>query len=203
MMVADATMPAPNDINDLEDLLARIEESVSDQERVTLDQMISAIGRRSFGPLLLLAGLISISPIDVIPGIPTMVAVLVLTVTLQIVFRRQHIWLPGWLLRRSVSRKRLCKALRWLQRPARVVDRFIRPRLTRLTNDTSTYLIAIASAVIACVMPVMEVVPFSANIAGAALAAFGLALIAHDGVLALIALVFTAGAAALIVSALL
>jgi hypothetical protein len=41
-------------------------------------------------------------------------------------------------------------------------------------------------------MPAMELVPFSANGAGAALTAFGLSLIAHDGLLALLAFVFTA-----------
>ena len=41
-------------------------------------------------------------------------------------------------------------------------------------------------------MPVMEVIPFSANAAGAALTAFGLSLIARDGLLALIAFTFTA-----------
>ena len=45
--------------------------------------------------------------------------------------------------------------------------------------------------IIAISMPAMEVVPFVANAAGAALTAFGLSLIAHDGLLALIAFVFT------------
>lgn len=40
-------------------------------------------------------------------------------------------------------------------------------------------------------MPVMEAIPFSAGGAGAALTAFGLALIAHDGLTALFALIFT------------
>ena len=40
-------------------------------------------------------------------------------------------------------------------------------------------------------MPVMEVIPFSASGAGAALTAFGLALIARDGLMALLALIFT------------
>jgi hypothetical protein len=39
----------------------------------------------------------------------------------------------------------------------------------------------------------MELVPFSANLAGIVLTAFGLALIASDGLLALIAIVLTAG----------
>jgi hypothetical protein len=50
-----------------------------------------------------------------------------------------------------------------------------------LTRDAGTYVIAIACLAIAAAMPPMEVVPFSANGAGAALTAFGLALIAHDG----------------------
>jgi hypothetical protein len=45
----------------------------------------------------------------------------------------------------------------------------------------------------------MEFIPFSANGAGLILTAFGLALIANDGVWALVALVFTAGAFSFIV----
>ncbi|MGQ0751395.1 MAG: exopolysaccharide biosynthesis protein, partial [Betaproteobacteria bacterium] len=55
-----------------------------------------------------------------------------------------------------------------------------------------TYVIAGVCVVIAGAMPVMEVVPFVANGAGAALTAFGLALVAHDGLLAILAFGFTA-----------
>jgi hypothetical protein len=41
--------------------------------------------------------------------------------------------------------------------------------------------------VIATVMPATEVVPFSASIAGLALVAFGLAMVARDGVIAVFA----------------
>ncbi len=41
-------------------------------------------------------------------------------------------------------------------------------------------------------MPVMEFIPFSANIAGIALTALGLSVITRDGLLALIAFGFTA-----------
>ena len=49
-------------------------------------------------------------------------------------------------------------------------------------------------------MPVMEVVPFSANLAGIALTAFGLAVIAHDGLLALVAFAATAAGVVVIAS---
>jgi hypothetical protein len=191
-------MPQQQAITDLEQLLDRIDDSVQGDERVSLEAMVSSVGRRSFGPLLLLAGLVTLSPIGDIPGVPTMVALLVLSLSLQLVFRRKHIWLPGWLLRRSISRTRLCKALKWLRRPARFIDRFLRPRITFLTHDTGAYVVAVVSAAIACAMPLMEVVPFTATAAGAALTAFGLALIAHDGALAVFAFVFTAATVALI-----
>ncbi len=72
------------------------------------------------------------------------------------------------------------------------MDRFLKPRLTLLTSDAMMYVVAVICIGIAAVMPVMEFVPFSANIAGIALTAFGLSLIARDGLLALIAYLFTA-----------
>lgn len=51
---------------------------------------------------------------------------------------------------------------------------------------------------IAVAMPPMELVPFTATGAGAALTAFGLSLIAHDGLVALLAFAFTATTLALV-----
>jgi len=47
-------------------------------------------------------------------------------------------------------------------------------------------------------MRILEVLPFSATRGGAAIAAFGLALIFDDGVLAFVAFAFTAGVVGLI-----
>jgi hypothetical protein len=116
----------------------------------------------------------------------------VLLITGQLLLGREYVWLPRWLLKRSVAQDTLCKALGWLRKPARYVDRLLRPRLTALTHTVGMYVIASVCVVIAAAMPVMEVVPFVANGAGAALTAFGLALVAHDGLLAIFAFAFTA-----------
>ncbi|NKE71660.1 exopolysaccharide biosynthesis protein [Candidatus Manganitrophus noduliformans] len=179
-------------LTNLEQLLDRIEKA-ADDDRVSLDAILDVVGRSSFGPLLLVAGLVTLAPIiGDIPGVPTIVAVFVLLTAGQLLFRREHIWLPRWLLKRSVARNKLCKALGWLRRPARFVDRLLRPRLTIFTQGAGIYAVAIGCIVIAAAMPVMELVPFSANGAGAALTAFGLSLIARDGLLALLAFLFTA-----------
>jgi hypothetical protein len=49
-------------------------------------------------------------------------------------------------------------------------------------------------------MPLMDFVPFTANIAGAALTAFGLSIIARDGLMAIGAFAFTALAVWLVLS---
>lgn len=188
----------------LEDLLDRIGESAAEREPVSLGAILDAIGRRSFGPLLLLAGLVTLAPIiGDIPGIPTVMALLVLLTAGQLLFRREHFWLPSWLLRRSVSQDGLCKALAWLRPPARFLDRWTRPRLRRFARGPAFYAIAGVCILIALGMPVMELVPFSANGAGLALTAFGLSLIARDGLLALIAFVVTGLTFGLIVYSLL
>ncbi|MEJ2164161.1 MAG: exopolysaccharide biosynthesis protein [Desulfobacterales bacterium] len=179
----------------LEQLIDQIDRTAEDKDRVTLSAVIEAIGHRSFGPLLLMAGLVILAPIiGDIPGIPTIMGVLVFLSAGQLLFRRSHFWLPSWLLNRSVARNKLRRSLQRLRPVGRFIDRFSRPRLSALTRGAGLYITALACLLVAVVIPVMELIPFSANLAGSALTIFGLSLIARDGLLALFALMFTATA---------
>ncbi|WP_247639740.1 exopolysaccharide biosynthesis protein [Chromohalobacter moromii] len=64
-----------------------------------------------------------------------------------------------------------------------------------------TYLVALFCFLIALAVPLMEVVPFSANGAGLALMMFGLSLMANDGLWAL--LILTGGTVGVVIVALL
>lgn len=180
-------------ITDLKGVLERIDQSYDDGDgKVTLGMILDVFGSRTFAPLLLLAGLITVAPIiGDIPGVPTLMATLVMIVALQMLLMREHLWLPRWLLQRSVRPERLEKALRLMKKPAAWVDKFLRPRLTFLTHGVGGGAIALTCMLIALAMPPMEVVPLSANGAGAALTGFGLALVAHDGVFAILAYLVT------------
>ena len=194
--------PTGNDahaVTTLQQLLDRLEKAGTG-ERVDVESMLEAAGRSSFGALLLLGGLVTLSPLDIIPGIPTLIALAVLLVCVQLLAGRRHFWLPAWLLRQSIARQRFRKALAWLRKPARFGDRLVRPRLTALAGHAAVKAIAVGCIVVALAMPIMEVVPFSANLAGIALTAFGLAVIVHDGLLALIAFAATAAGVVVIAS---
>lgn len=193
-------MSAQRPISNLEQMLERISEATQKCEQVSMDAILDEVGRRSFGPMLLLAGLVAVAPvIGDVPGVPTIVGLFVVLIAGQLIFQRQQIWFPRWLLKRSVHRDKLCKALEWMQKPARFIDRLLRPRLERLIAPKATYAMAIVCIVIGVAMPAMEVVPFSANFAGAALSAFGLSLIARDGLLALLGFIFTAATVGVVV----
>ena len=165
---------------------------------------MDVVGSRSFGPMLLISGLIVLAPvIGDIPGVPTMIGMFLVLVMGQFLLGRKHVWLPNLLLDRSVAEHKLHKAVGWMKKPAGFIDRLMKPRLVFMVGGAMSRIIALLCLGIALIMPSMELVPFSANLAGTARTAFGLALIARDGVLALIALAFSPSIIAAVLSVLL
>ena len=176
----------------LEELLDRIADAAQGRESVTVGNMVQEIGRQSFGPLFLFAGLIAFSPLSGIPGIPTTIAVLVLLVSVQMLMGRHCFWLPRWLLARSLGRGKVEAALRWTRPAARFVDRLLRPRLVSLMENGGAYAVAAIATIVALGVPLLEILPFAATLAGAVFTLFGLSIVARDGALALAGFAFSA-----------
>ncbi|MBP5980037.1 MAG: exopolysaccharide biosynthesis protein [Halomonas sp.] len=175
-------MSESTEATNLTEIIQTIEQMERDAPRVSVDDIVNAVGRRSFGPLLLIAGLITLAPIiGDIPGMPTLMAALVLIVSAQLLAGRKTFWLPKWLLNRSVSRKNFDKAIYALKKPARWVDNLLGVRLKWMTGYAGIRATALACLLVALAMPPMEFIPFSANGAGLALTLFGLGLVARDG----------------------
>ncbi|MGP8291535.1 exopolysaccharide biosynthesis protein [Halomonas sp.] len=175
-------MSESTEATNLTELIQTMEQMEREAPRVSVDDIVDAVGRRSFGPLLLIAGLITLAPvIGDIPGMPTLMAALVLLVSTQLLAGRKTFWLPKWLLNRSVSRKGFDKAIHALKKPAQWVDNLLGMRLKWMTGYAGIRATALACLLVAVAMPPMEFIPFSANGAGLALTLFGLGLVARDG----------------------
>ena len=180
-----------DEAGDLTGLIERIDETAEQEQEVTLEDVVQAAGVRSYGPMLVLGGLVILAPlIGDLPGIPTVVALVTLIVSAQMLIGRDEPWLPGWALRRRVDGERLRKVLRKLRKPSAWIDRLLRPRLRSMVEGRAQRVIAAACCVVALCTPALELVPFSANLAGGALLAFGLAVVSRDGLVALIAFAF-------------
>jgi hypothetical protein len=174
---------------DLEELLNALDAAArSSGEKVTADEIYRAIGKRSFGPLLLTCGLLGLTPISTAPGAPTTLAVVVMLVAGQLLVGRQTLWLPGWLLRRSVETRKLKAAVKVARKPARVVDRLVGQRLRFLTARGADRLVAFVCMLVAALTPPLEFLPFATFAPASVITVFGLGLVACDGLLILIAL---------------
>lgn len=172
----------------LQALTKQIEGLADRTETVSVETVWTRIGKRSFGAVLLVPSLIALTPAGGIPSLPSILALIVLLISAQILFGREKLWLPGFLLRRSVSSDRLKKSLGYVHPVARWVDKAIRPRLTILTGNNFSYAIAIVCILLAFAVPPLEPFPFAGTPIWITFALFGLALVAQDGILVILAM---------------
>jgi hypothetical protein len=188
-------------IHDLGGLFDRVEQLTYENGEVCLQDIIDIVGTRWFGPLLMVPGLVMVVPgVGDIPGMSAMMGLVVLLVSVQAIFDRSRVWLPRWLATRYVREAKVKRAIRWLRRPAAIVDNHTRRRLTWAVKHASIYVIAATCILIAAMTPFLELIPFSAMLAGAAIANFGLALLAQDGLIALLAITFSLGTMLMLLS---
>lgn len=176
-----------DDPKSIDDILDRLEKLAEDEEQVSLGDVVEALGNRGHGPFLLVPALIEISPIGGVPGVPTVLAAIIILFAAQIVLGRKHLWLPGFLERRSISSEKTCKAVDKLRGVARFMDRWFHGRLPKLTQGPFVRMAAILCIVLALTVPPLELLPFASTAPMAAIAAFGLALMVRDGLLMIIA----------------
>lgn len=177
------------------DILDRLEGLARDEKKVELGKVVEALGHRSYGPFLLIPALIDISLIGSIPVLPTVLAAVIVLVSVQVLFGRKHLWLPGFLARRGLSPERTCATTRKLRGVAGFLDRWFHGRLPRFTRGVWVKVAAACCIALACTVPPLELLPLATTAPMAAIACFGLALLVKDGALMLagIALSVAAG----------
>ncbi|WP_334162765.1 exopolysaccharide biosynthesis protein [Phenylobacterium sp.] len=177
---------------DLEDLLADLDRAASTNgAKVSVGEIMDTIGKRSFGPLLLLGGLLGMTPVSAVPTAPTIIALITLLVSVQLLFGRESVWIPRFLEKLSVKADRVKKTVKVSRKPARIVDRLVKPRLEALTRPWADRVVALVCMLVAMVVPPLELLPFVAFVPSMAIATFGLGLIARDGLLVLTAFVIS------------
>jgi hypothetical protein len=167
--------------------------------RISVGDLMDAIGERSFGPLLLVPSLIAVSPVGAIPGLPAITSAVIVLVAAQILLRHEHFWIPGWLSRRSIDAHKMERGLEKFRPVTRFIDHLLRPRLPWLTAGPFFYAIALMCLLIGLVTPVLELVPLGGIPPNAAIVAFSLAITARDGLWALAAFLFSGASLALLV----
>lgn len=174
-----------------------LEDLAENNEEVRIGDVLDEFGKRSFGPFLLVPALIELTPIGGIPGVPTLLALLIAMVAVQLLLGRDHVWLPEVIQRRAVGAKKLMKSAKKLEGVAAFLDRWFKGRLERFTGPQMQKIAAAVVVALCCTVPPLELIPFASSGPMLAIAAFGLAILVRDGLLMLVALALSALAAGL------
>lgn len=155
-------------------------------DKLTLGAILDAFGSRGYGPLLLAAALIELMPTGGIPGIPTLVALLVIVFSGQLVFGRATPWMPKKLRNKGFNREKFQKARDKVKPVTTKIDRLIKPRLSPLISPFAARVVGAICILLALTMPPLEVVPFAGYIPAAAIALLAVGLSAKDGLIVLV-----------------
>lgn len=181
-----ANMPAlPARARPVYALLAQMRSAVT-SDRVTLGMLLRGMDRSSQSVLLLIPGLLLVSPLSGIPGMATLGGITIATVAFQLLLGRSDIWLPGFILRRGVSAAKVTRALDRMERVAGVLDRNTTPRMRWFFAFPGQQMALAICLGCGLAMPFFELVPFSATTLATVVVVLSLSLLVRDGLLAAI-----------------
>lgn len=188
---AELVGPSPEEsegITSVTDIVDRMER-VSHAERVSLREVVQALGEASILPVLMAPAMTVVSPLSGVPLFSSICGLTIALVALQLLFNRDHLWLPDWIMRRTIKGKSLQTATTWLRRPAAFLDRHSRERLSFFVRAPFSWITELACVLCGLAMPFLELVPFTSSLLGAAVTLFALSLLVRDGLIAALAFV--------------
>lgn len=163
--------------------------------KLYLGELINAFGERGFGAMLLFLGLISIV-IGAVPGTTTVLGFPILLISIQLVIRRDQLWMPRWVLKSSIDRQGYRTSITRVLKPLRMVERLARPRLSIMTSEISEVLIGLICTLLCIIL--MLPIPGGNLVPSLIIAAFGFGLMQRDGAVILTGWLGAAGFAAFI-----
>jgi len=156
----------------VEELCARAGHSVSVQE------IRDALGERSFATLLLFFALLNLLPLP--PGTTLVLGLPLILVAMQMVSGREAVWLPNFLLSKSLTAEQFRKLSEKMLPRLQWLESLVRPRYWPFGNSkTAERVIGLVALVLGTVVTLP--IPFGNWFPALACALFGLALAERDG----------------------
>lgn len=169
------------------DVVDGLDELGKDEKDVRVADVLDKFGNRSFAPVMLVLALLEISPVGVIPGVPTFLAICVALVAVQLLIGREHIWVPNWVAQRSVSGEKMEKATDKLGGIAEKLDKIAKGRLKALATGPALQFTAGIILLLCLMVPPLEVLPWASAAPMFAISIICLAIMVGDGLAMLIA----------------
>ena len=167
--------------------------AATDREQVGVDDLVQAVGHASFTPVLLIPAIAVATPLSGIPLFSAMMGMLIFLVSVQMLLRRDRLWLPRWLLRRKTNGARVRSVFIRLRPAMAWLDAHTYARLTAFVHRPLIFIPQTLCVLSGLIMPFLEFVPFSSSLVGGAVALLAFGMLARDGLLILLGLALYLG----------
>lgn len=173
----------------LDEALTRAAASI-DKETVTLGELLELVGEQGLLLLCVILVIPFLFPVS-IPGISTVFGILIILIGFGITINRVP-WLPGALIRRELKREQLLPVF---ERGADFVNRlqrWMRPRLERLTAGARINRVHGAALMFGGVLLLMplSIIPFSNTLPAVAILLLAVGMLQRDGIFVIVGYLF-------------
>lgn len=155
--------------------------------RVAVHEMSVILNNRGFGALLLLPCIIELLPTGSIPGVPSMCAIIIILLAMQVLMGRRHPWVPDRIKNMTFNHEKIENGLDKAQPYIKWLDRQARPRWTFMASHKAEQVAALMIIALACTFFPLELVPFASSIPSFTIAMFAIGFLTKDGLLLLMA----------------
>jgi hypothetical protein len=150
---------------------------------VTIEQIRQALGDRSFAALLVFFALLNLLPLP--PGSTLILGPPLLLVAIQMVMGSRTVWLPRFLLTKSVTADRFRDMVDRIVPRLQWIEKLVRPRYWPLGRSQADRIVGIVALIFATAVTLP--IPFGNWFPALTCALAGIALSERDGVLLAIA----------------
>jgi hypothetical protein len=154
-------------------------------KRITLGRITRAINHKGFGMLLLAPTGVLMLPTGAVPGVPIVCALFITVISVQILLGRENVWLPRWMRRLSLSKKRFNKTIRDAKPYAKKIDGIVQARFSLLTSDLAHKIAALICIALCVPLAFIGFIPFLPMLLSLPILFFALGMCVKDGFLIL------------------
>lgn len=160
--------------------------TVGEGEYLTVDEILQTLRQQAFALLVVVLGLPNCLPMP--PPIPLICGFVLAFVALQMALGRQAPWLPRQLLRKSVARADVSRAVERAMPVLRRLERMSRPRLQFFATQPGMR--AMGLILLAVALGLLVSAPFIGQIPlGLAACLIGLGLVERDGIVIILGVI--------------
>lgn len=132
--MADTTAHSARAVSPTSASISLILEKAKIKGEVTVEECIDALGDNTIPLALLLFTLLSSLPLFSIPGFTTITGIPIILLGGQLLFAREHIWLPERIRHRKLTSPKLWHWLEKILPSLQKIEHYLKPRIPQLSE---------------------------------------------------------------------